>query len=210
MIWIILLVILLAIAFILYRGSKRVMMNIKAAKLGQKGAFSQNTWQRIPFDTASFPIRMAFSEVAGKSAYQSSFKVMFDRFVNVALSADDTLNPDAVSVISRQLYSDLSLGNLVNIEPPTDSKIAKDFYMVQSAVLFALICTQDKGANIKHRLMESKNNQAGGDIYTQQKADREYFEFMNNHYSIFCQMASILEPRKSVLIETVAGYLLTD
>lgn len=210
MIWIILLVILPLIGFILYRGSKRVIMNIKAAKLGQKGAFSQNTWQRIPFDTPSFPTRMAFSEVAGKSVYQSSFKVMFDRFVNVALSADDTLNPDAVSVISRQLYSDLSLGNLVHIEPPADSKIIKDFYMVQSAALFALICTQDKGANIKHRLMEGNNNQAGGDIYTQQKTDREYFEFINNHYPNFCQLVGILEPRKSVLISTVAGYLLTD
>ncbi len=205
MIWAIL-VVLLVVGFIFYRGMRRVLMSVRAAKLG----LNNKDWQALSFHSPSMPMRMAFSEVATKSAYQSNFKVMFSRFVEIAQLADNALNPDAVGVISRQLLSDISIENLRNIEPPSNSKIAKDFYMVQSAVLFAMICTQDKGANIKHRLMEGRNGQSGGDIYTQQKTNKEYFEFMNNQHPNFCQLVGILEPRKAALIETVAGYLLTD
>ena len=151
---------------------------------------------------------MAFDEVA-KSAYQSNFKLMYGRFVDLALIADDKLNPNAAKVISSELQSDISIYNLVDIQPPESSKITRDFHMAQSAALFALIYTQDKGANIKRRLMKGKNSQASNGMYLQQKTDREYLEYMNKRYPNFCQLVNILEPSKAKQIEIVAGYLLT-
>jgi hypothetical protein len=209
MIWIIL-VVLVVVGFILYRGVRRVLMSVRAAKLKQKGVFGKREWNAIPFDEPSVPVRMVFNEVTTKSAYLANFKVMFTRFIDIALLADDKLNSGTVSVIARKLLSDISNGYSYDSWWSANYDLMKrESHMVQSAALFALMCTQDKGANIKRRLMEGKNSQAGNDMYLQQKTDREYFEFMNDLYPNFCQLVSILEPHKAVLIETVAGYLLT-
>ncbi len=205
MIWITL-AILLVIGFILYRGVRRISMSVRAAKLGKKGVLSKRSWRAIPFDSAGIPMHMAFSEVAAKSAYQGNFKVMFGRFVDIALLADDKLNSDEARRLVKTLYDDLSAIKFLG----ESHTITREYGMVQAATLYALICTQDKGTNIKSRLMEGKNSQAGNDMYLQQKADKEYFEFMNGRYPNFCQLVSILEPSKAVLIEIVAGYLLTE
>lgn len=208
MIWVILAV-LAIVGFVLHRFTRRLMMDIKAGKARQKGLFSRRSWRAIPFQTSGphgVPMRMAFSEVATKSAYQGNFKVMFDRFIDVALIADDKSNPDEVKKLIEMLYDDLSAIKFLG----ESHTVTREYGMVQAATLYALICTQDKGANIKRRLMEGKNVQAGNDMYLQQKTDREYFEFMNERYPNFCQLVSILEPRKANLIEIVAGYLLTE
>lgn len=208
MIWVILAVLAL-IGFVLYRFARRLMIDIRAGKAGQKGLFSKRSWRAIPFHTTGphgVPMRMAFGEVATKSAYQSNFKIMFERFIHVAIIADDKINPDEVRHLVETLYDDLSAIQFLGESHP----ITREYGMVQAATLYALICTQDKGANIKRRLMEGRNAQTGNDMYLQQKTDKEYFEFMNEHYPNFCHLVGILEPRRSNLIEIVAGYLITE
>lgn len=208
MIWIIL-VVLVVVGLISRMFIKRLLMDLRAGKARQKDLFSKRNWRAIPFHTSGahgVPMRMAFSEIATKSAYQGNFKVTFERFIDVALIADDKLNLDEVRHLVETLYDDLSAIKFLG----ESHTITREYGMVQAATLYALICTQDKGANIKRRLMEGANNHAGNDMYLQQKTDREYFEFMNDRYPNFCQLVSILEPRKAVLIETVSGYLLTE
>jgi hypothetical protein len=208
MIWIILAVVVL-IGFVVYRFSRRLMMDIRAGKARQKGLFSKRNWRAIPFQMTGshgVPMRMAFSEIATKSAYQGNFKVMFERFIDVAMIADDKLDPEEVTHLVETLYDDLSAIKFLG----ESHTMTREYGMVQAATLYALICTQDKGANIKRRLMEGNNAQAGNDMYLQQKTDREYFEFINEQYPNFCQLVSILERRKTTQIEIVAGYLLTE
>ncbi len=208
MIWIILAALIL-ICFVIYRFTKRLMIDIRAGKAKQKGLFSKREWRAIPFQTSGshgVPMRMAFSEIATKSAYQGNFKVTFSRFIDTAMIADDKLNADEVRHLIETLYDDLSAIQFLG----DSHTMTREYGMVQAATLYALICTQDKGANIKRRLMVSKDNHSENNMYLQQKTDREYFEYMNDSYPNFCQMVSILEPRKANLIEVVAGYLLTD
>jgi hypothetical protein len=210
MIWIIL-IILSLVAFVLYRGVRRILISVKAAKLRRNGVIGKRKWSATFDKVPSAPMRMAFTEVITKSPYLSNFKITFGRFIDTALIADESLNAEIVSVISRQLLSDLSSGDLSSVDWSVKNvQIENETHMVHSAALYAVICTQDKGANIKRRLMEGKNVQAGNDMYLQQKTDREYFEIMNEHYPNLCQLVSVLEPSKSVLIETVAGYLLSE
>lgn len=208
MIWVIIAVFALT-GFIVYRFTRRVLMDVRAGNAKQSGLFSNRNWQAMPLDTSGghgVPMRMAFSEIATKSSYQGNFKLTFGRFIDTAMNADEKLNTDEVRHLIETLYDDLS-----NIKFLGESHtISREYGMIQAATLYALICTQDKGANIKRRLMEGKNAQAGNDMYLQQKSDREYFELMNERYPNFCQLVSILEPRNAVQIETVAGYLLTE
>jgi hypothetical protein len=200
---IVILLVILVVAFVTYRGVKRTLISKRAAKIRQTRVVGKRQWSAVFSKVPSVPMRMAFTEVTSKSAYLSNFKVMFGRFIDTALIADDSLSADTVSVIGRQLLSDISSGDLSNVDWSVKNvQMENETQMVHSAALYALICTQDKGANIKSRLMEGKNAQAGNDMYLQKNTDREYFEYMNDNHSNFCQLVSILEP--------VAGYLLSD
>ena len=151
-------------------------------------------------------MNMVFSEVATKNAYQRNFKQMFNMFVDLALKADSRLDPEKVQNLIDQLYKDLSEIILLN----NPKMMTNEYCMLQSATLYALIYTQDKGANIKNRLMNGNNKQTGNDMYMQKRSDRDYFEYMNKEHTNFCLMVSIMDPRKSSLIEIVGGYLLSE
>ena len=203
--WIILIV-AAVIGFVSYRFIRRLRMETKASRLRQKGLLSKRQWGEMPFDKASAPMKMAFSEVSAKNAYQMNFKEMFNLFVHFALTADAGLDVDKTQELIDLLYDNLSEIKFLD----NSHKVTGEYCMLQAATLYALICTQDKGANIKKRLMQGRNNQAGNDMFRQQKTDREYFEYMNKGYPNFCTLVSIMEPRKASLIEAVAGYLLTE
>jgi hypothetical protein len=203
--WLVLIVVVV-IGLISYRFIRRMLMEIRAIKFRQAGISNRKNWSVIPFDNAGMPMKMAFNEVSTKNAYQMNFKQMFNLFIYFALEADARLDADEVQKLIDLLYDDLSDIKFLD----NTHKMTNEYCMLQSATLFALIYTQDKGANIKKRLMKGKNNQAGNDMFLQQKTDREYFEFMNKEHTNFCILVSIMERRKSSLIEIVAGYLLTE
>ncbi|MEX0881426.1 MAG: hypothetical protein WDZ34_00890 [Candidatus Saccharimonadales bacterium] len=181
-------------------------MEIKAKNFRQKRVISKRRWDGIPFDKAAAPMKMAFTEVSTKNAYQMNFKEMFNLFIHFALTADAGLDAKKTQQLIDLLYDDLSDIKFLD----KTHKMTNEYCMLQAATLYALICTQDKGANIQKRLMKGKNNHAGSNMYIQQRTDREYFELMNKEYPNFCTLVSLLEPRKSNLIEVVAGYLLTE
>lgn len=203
--WLILIIVVI-IGFVFYRFVRRLLMETKANKIRQKRTISKRQWNAIPFDDATAPMKMAFAEVSTKNAYQMNFKEMFNLFIHFALTADAELDVDKAQELIDLLYDDLSDIKFLGKE----HEMTNEYCMLQSATLYALICTQDKGANIKKRLMDGKNNHAGNDMFRQQKTDREYFELINKEYPNFCKLVSIMEPRKATLIETVAGYLLTE
>ena len=202
MILVIVSVVIIVAVFILSARLRRLRMYSKARSYGQKGLLSKTAWRPVSYYSSGMPMRMAITEVVTKRPYMVNFKVSVERFVSIALLADTSLDGEKVQEALNVLYIDPS--NLT-LEVGDD----KEAYMVQSAILYGLLCTQEKGANIQKRLMRSENH-AGNDMYAQQKTDKEYFEYMNNHYANFCRVVSIVEPKKSIQIETVAAYLILD
>ena len=212
MTWIILAV-LLVIGFVIYRQVRLLMLDIQIARARRDQLFKK-AWAQIPFYEASTPLRMAFSEIFTKSAYRRNFDTHFNIYIKHALNADDRLDPRVVGLYSKQLMENLPGISGMSLDMSTDTAVGSGFPnesgMFLSAVLYALIVTQDKGMNIKKKLMLGKNNQAGNDMYLQKKTDREYFEYINKEYLNFFMLVGIIEPRKAALIEIVAGYLLTE
>ena len=203
MVWVFTLIVVAVAVFVLSARIRRLSMYSKAKKYNQKGLLKRKPWSVIPFHTAGTPMRMMVTEVTTKGPYMMNFKGSVERFVSVALIADDDLNADLVQNCLRLLYIDPAN---ITFEMDDDSEESR---MVKAAILYGLLCTQQKGSNIQSKLMHG-NNHAGSEMYVQQKSDKEYFEYMNKNHVNFCQLVSILEPKKSTLIETVAGYLILD
>ncbi|MFO0920789.1 MAG: hypothetical protein U0451_03900 [Candidatus Saccharimonadales bacterium] len=214
MIWVVI-VVIVAVGFFLYRGTRQILMSVRAGKLGQTKIISRKEWGHIDFNLDSAPLRMILSEIATKQNYRTYFEIMVRRFIDNAMLADTSLNEEEIEFIlilsgqKSRLYP-IEIDDFLDLEPPQKTQRAyREYQMIQAAFLFAIICTQGKGANVRSKLMQGKNKKVGGNMYIQKKTDRKYFEYMNNNYTNFCLLVGVLEPRKSVQIEIVAGYLLT-
>lgn len=207
----VILVVSAILGFFTFIFTRRLIVDIKAGKARQSGHFSKRSWRAIHFHIKApggVPMRMAFTEVATKQSYQGNFKATLSRFADVAIEADDALDINKVATYLGTVLTYASDPGIWIHELSVSD--AREAHMIESAALYALICTQDKGANIKNKLMLGKTTHANNDFYLQQKTDREYFEYMNDHYPNFCQLVDMLEPHKSAMIEIAAGYLLTD
>jgi hypothetical protein len=210
--WIIL-AIILVVCFVVYRKVYLLIIEKNIARARRDKIFKK-TWAQIAFYEPSVPMKMAFSEVFSKGAYRKNFDTHFNLFIKYALDADERLDARVVQMYSEQLMENLPAISGMSLDMDADTTVGSGFPnesgVFLSATLYALIVTQDKGANIRQKLMLGENNHAGNDMYLQKKTDREYFEFMNKEHSNFCKLVGIIEPHKSTQIEIVAGYLIMD
>lgn len=201
-VWILTGVVVAIVALKLTASARKRGMYAAARRANEKGQFQKRDWDTMLPVIAGMPLRMVVSEVNKHAVYMNNFKASTSRFVNLALVADDSLEDREVYRLVGLLFSDPS-----NLSFSSGS--TREDGVVQAGILYGLLCTQQKGAAIKQRLMLGNNSQ-GSSMYAQQKEDKEYFEYMNNNFVNFCQLVSILEPKHSVQLETVAGYLISD
>lgn len=210
--WLFILIIVVVVVFLFYRQARLLLIELNLAKARRDSLFKEN-WTIIVFYVPNTPLRMTIQEVVNKSVYRKNFDVHFNRFMRYALIADERLDSRIVELYSSQLADNLLIISDMSLDADADQVVGRDFTneigMVLSAALYAFIVTQDKGANIRDKLMLG-NKYIGNDMYLQQKDDKDYFEYMNKNYPSFCRLLSIIEPRKAVQMEIVAGYLLTE
>lgn len=184
---------------------KRVLHEVRIQKVRQSGLFERQDWSVVPFESPSLPMRMVISAISTQRVFQRSFEISVNRFVRLALTVDPSLSPEKV-----QGYMDVLLQDVSKIQFLSGTNLPREYRMIQAAILYAIVCTQEKGANIRKRLMLGKNGSPNGDVFKQIHTDREYLIYMNDQFSAFCIAVGILEPRLSQQIQVASGYLILD